>query len=515
MFKETNLFKPKIPSGTAPSTASSVSSTATVSKESEDKKEEALPEEKFYTGSLDLIEDIKKSEYYTIYVPQGHSGQLLSESKSHKIRGLYTDSFSNCNIIIARNSGYVVLIHADLDAINTIDQIKSEIRSFSRDQISMVTRNKDAEMAKFIVRELKILPKNILTVNLEKDGVYLSFSQFEMLKRGQHPHGLIHHPDERRLLSVRKIEQLIGMAAKIEKEKVRKKYLNLFDGRFWQLFLSELKIDNSHTKTQAELKEFKETDTHDDIYGKLLKIAESLQKSIKQYNGVSLEDIVNDVIFYFEDYHHNFSKSDSVFKTNLLSAIQKNKERRGSLDETYIEKITGYAAATGNFDRLLIEIEEYRTKGTDTPFKQSFFEVYDPLYSEYQRLDFYEKYRTFHQAQFANIVKIFNAADQAWISKNFAAAAELYQDFIMKCSPFCLENAKEIRKAYFKRGVSLLGSKKYEDAHASLQVSLDLLNLVQPPDESERTLILKKMEAVKEEMSRIDAEENVLKCGSK
>ena len=119
-------------------------------------------------------------------------------------------------------------------------------------------------------------------------GIYVSFEQSKKNKihpnissfsYPQTPEELIHHPKELQLITVQKIEQVIGIHDRMLKffkgfkNFAPLKQICIFDGYTWVTpHHSELIIDVSDEKTKEEMAKFKTDDTYFWIQHKMKKI---------------------------------------------------------------------------------------------------------------------------------------------------------------------------------------------------------------------------------------------------
>lgn len=470
--------------------------------------------------SIEDIKSLSQLEYFTAYVPQGRSGRLHSATKAHKVTGLYTNNFSSCNIIIGVGKEKITLIHADQAAISNFVQIKQELAWVgSPDEITTIIlfREQGKILTKMCIKEINKKNLKLIPVPAQCDGVYVSLDVQKESPTRKHEHvtlyethytfpGLIHHPREQEFLAVRKIEQIIGMEALKKTGTCKEKYLNIFDGRSWEpLHPNEYKIDSSHPLTQKELKKFKPTDNVLDMYDNLYKIIKSSGQFMSSTGQLESEaktpseDIhfYQDIVFHIEGYLNVFN-AELIFKKNLRDLLDPSKRGNIYQVEKYptesdkkscIKLLNLTKISEQNIESIFNQVGEYQKDITKTAFKEYFFKQYKDFHTEYCNRNRYRELKILQKEKIDQALTKYKKAEELFLAKKYPSAANLFMEFICECSPFCIKDWSEFRKAHFKCGVSLLNNKDYEGAESFLSSSKNLLLFVQHPDKREKEQI--------------------------
>lgn len=453
------------------------------------------------------LKSLREAKSFIVYVPQGQSGRIYLSTLDYGVSGLYTDSFSTCNIIIGvdQSKSMCVLIHADIAAIQDIDQIRNELSSLGDDpKVWMYFRQKyDMQQWQECLKKLKQFKIQRIPVAPEQDGIFINYSNEKisvtMCGESKLPLPLIHHPQEHRLLSVRKIEQIIGIHAKQSQKSLTRKYLNIYDKRYWEAFHTEFFIDQSHHLTKKELALFENSDDILQISSKLNSIVENL-KHKKILVCDDIKNMVTDVSFYLQNYLSDFN-AKLILKRNLGNLL--NVEHPANIyelekdaspeDKKFCDKLF---QLTQNHDDNIVQIHQevitYRTPKPGkklTKFVITLLQNYDGFYQAYERWMKYHVCLQFYKEKLVSVRHKFQTAERLYDEKKYESAANLYKEFLKECAPFCEKNDNDIRKGYFKCGMCFLNLNKPKDADFFINSSKALLNLVKTPSSHEKLQI--------------------------
>lgn len=336
-----------------------------------------------------------------IHIPQGRGGRLM---KAKEATALYTWGFSSCNIIAVIGTEKLVLIHAD--TLTDPDAIKDEILWVGEDsEVVFIFREKFRKaLAEVLLPKLKrLLPEkkiNVKKMDDAHDGVLVSFHMYsdsdlnphvKKFPCSQHPQRLFRHEKEQTFLAVQKIEQLVGLNARIYTGKTLRKRFIIFNGNNWEAISEgELKIFDSHPATKEELNFFSAADSYFTLMHKLAGLAESLKGRI-QY-GEELKDIVMPIAFYLEGYLNNYNPL-LLLKRNLLHLLDKKDD--GSIfsiekpvtreDNNVCEHLNVVLRKPQVMPEEVQNIfYAYREKAPENPFKKQLVEEFNTFYQHYQ-----------------------------------------------------------------------------------------------------------------------------------
>ncbi len=416
----------------------------------------------------------------------------MKATLAYGIDGLYTNGFSICNIIAVIGQDKLVLVHADQltnpaaikDEVEWVDEPNELILIFREKWQNVLTTQMFRQLAKLLPNK-KI---NLVKMDDEHDGVYLSFHASSAntlhpnIKKYPihiHPDNLLRHPLEQLFLAVQKIEQIIGLRAKTETQRVRKKYLNIFDGRAWEpVGSNELMIDDSDDTTKKEIAFIKPHDSYIVIIGKLAGIAQSYHDIIKCVEDI--KQFVQPIGFHLEGYLNNFDAL-KLFKRNLFQLTNENDknsifrlEQPGSNEDKEI--VVGLQAALANpsstantFEKLLIP---YKQEAPETPFKTQLTNEYTNFHKHYDERMIYTSQKEEYRAYLKKAVKHCKAAIETYQSNRFSGATNLFLEGLKLCTYCCLRIQDSLAKSYYNTGRALYQVQEYQKAKFFLNIAL-------------------------------------------
>lgn len=293
-----------------------------------------------------------------VYVPQGRSAVLSTESLSKGFMGLFTDGFSTCCILVIIGNKAIVLAH--IDAQMYPDEIQSDLEAAGNNGEALLLYRPEGA---FNAARIDELFTEFPQFNYQQQEVpsFLSGKYIFLVKdeyscadkppyhcyqidydNNQRPENLVHHPEEDAYVRLRKIQQIIGL-----QEKIGRRYLSytphyLFNIDGWTNFYSdELKLDTSNPLTQKEFACFHKDMLPDEIQEELVKI---LKNSF--YTGIPIDDDIGElagaVVPYLQSYlieHAVEPKKQYLIATvsdkpHSLLASDKLKLKRGIDDQS-------------------------------------------------------------------------------------------------------------------------------------------------------------------------------------
>ena len=428
-----------------------------------------------------------------IYVPQGYCAKFMDATNPYGLNGLYTDSFSSCNIVVCIGKKQISLAHFDFQNSTKTIQQQIELTSDPSCKVIILYRQSGDIIKKELLEYLgKKMPSQIVIskqMDDQHEGIYVSLNSASIgvpmddvhpgIKKfpiGERPEGLIHHPQEQQLLAVRKIEQLIGLRARYKTEETRKKLFLIFDGICWEpLDKAELSVDVSHNSTREEMEFFSKEDPFITITGKLAEIV----KKIKAEGFIALnpwQKVAMSIASHLEGYLNDYDY-ELLFKRNLGNAINSdliNKEQSLPQDKIFQKKLNETLAKPYPiFEETRSLLVDYM-KTPPTAFKKQFLSEYKIFRKHYEERKYYAN--AHHgRLQIKEEAKRVNAkAISAYKEENYSEAFQLFSQVLTGFTQVCLKSNPELASVFFNLGKCLLKAAKFESAIFFLRSSLIL-----------------------------------------
>jgi hypothetical protein len=397
-------------------------------------------------------------DYHIVHVPQGRGARLGMPKEVTGIKGLYTDGFSSCMVILAVTQHKAVLIHADFRT--SIDKIVEELKWVDgAASIAVFYREAYRHLnAEHLIASLKTAmpakPINEYKVPDAEDGILVSFFEragkngirVHRLPVGKKPDHLIYHPKEQLFLAAQKAEQIIGLRNIHATKQIVVKDVCIFDAFLWA-YIDErdLHVRQDNPLTKEEMQQFKAEDDYVMIASKLKAIVQEA-KQVGITIGESDETFVMPVAFWLEGLFHGFD-ADMLFRRNISALLDKS--RPNSLYKLNQPENEQDAAAAEKLFKLttsepaenwLLRCKELMDKYAVAP--QSEFKKY--LLSEFRIFQRHHQERcVYRDASLANehhikrAKKIAGGGVKSMRKKNYGAAKNLFSEALRHCLLSC------------------------------------------------------------------------------
>ncbi len=426
----------------------------------------------------------------TIYVPQGYCARMISATKSYGIGGLYTDSFSTCNILACISEDKIILAHVDYPTLMFWNNnLKEEIKSIKNlEKIVIISREHENtlknELVKFIcsfVSKQKVIGKEI---DINHDGIYISFNKES--SNDIHPNikiypignreglELIHHPDEQKFLSVQKIQQIIGVNAKFITKQAKNKNFYIFDGRAWEpMDEAELEVDVSHPLTKEEMNSISKEEPYIVIAGRAAGIVEHLKNRIPY--TTSSQELGIQVAFYLEGYLNNYDYV-LLFNRNLKDTINSSHNcPRSKEDKIFKDNINQAVNQGGDtFNEVQSLCKLYEDNSPDTDFKKNVMEEITTFSRHYQERKYYDCLKQEYKEIEKQALLLSKNSSILYKQGNFAEAAQTLVKSITLYTYCSSKDHPSLATLYFNCGKAYQQQGQYEPAAFFLETSLIL-----------------------------------------
>ncbi len=440
-----------------------------------------------------------------IHVPQGYSARLAQESQEYYSTGMYTDRFSSCNIVVCydEQSQKMVLMHVDTEVINSQAQTAKILEQIkwvgSNCKVKIFYRTKESAKhdagcdGEFIhARLIELLAPTQISlestvVQEEEYGILVFFDDnadnkfaHKILKKDDSLGELAHHPQEQKLLNVRKIHQLIGMRAKAVAASQGayndpSTTFSLFDGCMWlPLANHELQVDTSHPITAAEMNSF----GREYSWIMVAREAAGISSMLREHMPVLKADfemgceVSGDLEWYFTQ------DPELLLRRNLLDVLNDSGYAVpvSSADKNFFQKCTDALKKHPlPLDEIKTLLDEYcDEKSQSTQFKEIIIADFPAQLKRYYDrkyyVDMHQRYdHTISQAKLQALVGI-----KAYRSKNYQEAATHFFAAIKMLALCTLKSNPDLAAAYFNYGRSLQQLGEYQRAAIFLEQSMQL-----------------------------------------
>ncbi len=418
-----------------------------------------------------------------IHVPQGYSARIIKNLIHGEISGLYTEGFSSCNIVACFSKEKMILMHVDFAAAHKLAQELEWVDG--KRTIVIIYRENSVPgtiLNKLILNTYLRLKRSddqiqSKSVRASISNVFIAFNLqgFENVPiirfLSSQPENLIRHPQEQQLLTIQKIEQIVGLQAKIDVQASHNKKINIFDGIAWETMGSnELKININNPKTQDEMSQFGKHETLLALAGKLRDVSLNLTVPI-----MIEESGYIDVASYLEQYLSNYDYN-LLFKRNLkdlfTSEFHKPITKIDKQFNNEMKQITNkdgdiFAEVTEKINTLILST--YKNE-----YQKSIISEYNMFASYYkERKSYCDLTQNYNQLkQKAALVN--KSARQHYIDKNYSAAAEIFFQAIIILTLCSIKDDPSLATSYYNYGKSLYNDQKHSAAEYALSISLEL-----------------------------------------
>ncbi len=433
-----------------------------------------------------------------INVPQGYSARLIADDCTHfDIKGLYTEGFSTCNIVICVGNNRIVLFHVDAKMIYDFPKIKKEIDWVDEpNQLIVLARGTSPlrdRLSQLIAKDFPEKKLQWKTVGEEHDGVSVSFAksphnqlhfQVSLYLPETRPANLCRHPEEKRLLAVQKIEQFVGAISRARKgvEGFKQgRQCHLFDGKSWEfLDKKHLEIDAPDAETKKEISSFNKNDTIAQTAAKLKVIIDVIEENLG-----FLEDpdtASRHTAEQFENYFNNFTNHGQLFRRNLMDSLdfiwkgcQKKTEDIDRRDICVIEDLYRLLNLEEDvFKKVKSVIEAYESAPGITKFKRFMLVDYRAAAKHYERRQFYAELDTANENLLQKNKQLASRAAVCFKEKDFVSAANFFEGILKNIRGSCTKDSSDLASSYHNLGRSLQQLGHFVKAEKCLSYSLVL-----------------------------------------
>lgn len=412
-----------------------------------------------------------------IYIPQGHSARLTRTSLEHGITSLYTDSFSNCIILACIGQDKLVLMHLDYQTIintQSFGQIRQEIEWVGEPK-SIFIIHRDSPACEVLCDQFsKLWPSErdnlkIVRMDGEHDGVELSFAndadsawhpQIKKHPISISPKGLVHHPEEKAILTVQKIEEIMStLAMSLAGVSLRIKKLSIFDAFSWESIPSDnLVVDTSHPLVKEQMGRIKSTMPAVDIAGIIAGIIMHLQSK----NVTIVEDLAElafSTAYYFQAYSCDYDET-RAFIINIKDLIKMRgpdakipEERKFILTLEKTVEIEPFS-----FTNINAIFEHFKaSSASESQFKKDMLSeltTFTRYYSEFQT---YRQYEVANRAQLEQASKALPSILDMLCASKFYEAYDLSLRVLALCLPVVTKVNEPLMLTFEYLGKSYLG----------------------------------------------------------
>ncbi len=291
----------------------------------------------------------------------------------------------------------------------------------------------------------------------------------------ERPNNLIHHPQEQQLSATQKIEQIIGVVARVKTGTKKSKQLCIFDGHHWSAMgEKDLSVDTSHTYTKNQMNFFKESDTYVIIIQKLLGIIEDAKKH-KVKLGMEEKELSASIAFYLEGYLNNYD-SELIFRRNFkdtltvelnIPELKEDKEFKRTI-LSLLEIKEKY------FKDFEVVIEEYKKTAPETFLKKNILGEYSYQSKQYRDNKLYEDLATKRKQEIARAVNRNAKAKLDFQAKKYKAANALFFDVLKILTFNCVKSDPSLATVYYNIGRVFQMLSQLEEAKSFLETALYL-----------------------------------------
>lgn len=439
-----------------------------------------------------------------VYVPQGYAAKYVKSTAALDIQGLYADGFSSCNIIAYISNNTLLLAHIDFQTLPNLQKIKESIQSLANPngELVLIFRNDTGEHLKDPISEYfkNTMPHQMVTkielADEKRDGIYISFNadsenqlhpNIKIFPSGERPNGLIHHPEERQFLSVQKIEQMVGLRARVTTGRSREKKLFIFDGVAWEhLTDAELKVDESHALTREEMEKFRAESTHVLIAGRLAGLVTHINEMPNIPVSIlgELKDNTLPVSPYIEDYVHNYNH-ELCLKINLKNILSNQYTNSLSCSESDRKFKEAFKKLLNKSRNLFIEtvqlIDSYTQEPSDSEFKTQFLDEYRTISRHYRERKYYDDLTKRYLAARNNALEAMTpVATKSFQDKDYQKARMLFAQVVQDLTSVCFRDDPCLATAYYNYGRSLFFLERYQASEDALTTCLALRTISAP-----------------------------------
>lgn len=475
---------------------------------------EQIDRTKSITAAQSQVESSSSFER-VIYVPQGRCARFVPETTQHGIKGLYTDGFSFCNILVGINhsKSKILLSHIDGQTIFfSPDKIMDELKWLGEDSdIFVFLRENDGESnyEQLANNYQKISRKRLSRIVLDGippvtvSGIYVGFEEengnvdhpnIKRFSSNEGPKGLIHHPKERQFLTVQKVEELIGLRTKTRKLRagipdiVKQKQICVFDGHTWTTpYDQELKVDLSDKLTKQEMDQFIPDYPFFNIQKQVKELIKNIQKEdigvgdhqdsgievsfhmecyLNSDSKMSCEAIlirnIEDEMAGFECYSKN-TKEEDTYKSELKLCLEKLK-KAGQLEPAEQER---------TIERLKALIQKDHTNGYIRDVsREAFKHLY--YFDERKR---YQRIETERKIMFEKAKEEHLRAITLYKAREFDKAHPVFLQAIKQLIQTVSDNDPNLKVICFNFGSNLYEMCYFREAYYFLNLALKLKNL--------------------------------------
>ena len=426
-----------------------------------------------------------------LYVPQGFGAKLLRiESKRYGISGLFTDNFSSCNILIVSSKNVLKLMHIDTNVLNNdkmFQQVISEINSVVEKprHVLVAFRNvetgggRNVNLFLEFKLELEIPLQEITEIEIDDftQGFAVEFSDETAAHYPKiqtfptRPGGLLHHPQEQILVTIQKMEQVIGQAARKMSQLSKAKRLCLFDSGWHVLGDNELKLDISHPLTKLEIGLFQACDSYLDIV-RLLK--EFILQSNVLYELPDLNYILAFLAPHFEDFLKGYNH-EPIYKRNIKLLMTLDRcHSHSNTDLEFKEQILNLIENKheGVFEQVEKILDDYKSEKKMTDYKEIVLDGFETYKSHFQSRKYYSDYRKEIAEQKQEAERLHVQAMTAYKMKAYSQAEELFLSVLRICMHYSTKSESCFSTAFFNYGQTMAKQNRHKEAIEFLSTAL-------------------------------------------
>jgi len=426
-----------------------------------------------------------------IHIPQGKCGRFSRSTKDYlDIDGLHTDEFSTCNILLFIGQDKFSLAHVDarvhLDVEQEIQWVghPNKIIIISRpEEVSQIIQKQIVNTLNkanlFNIEKINIAEENeTVIVRLPKCQENVINPQIECLPIAKAPEDLLHHPLEEKFQIIQKIEQVIGIQALQETQKINKTRV-IFDGATWQpIPQSELEIDSSHPSTKVEMQGLQSKRKFIDIAVETFKVINKNHVTGKVPFKGDMQKTATNIAVHLESYLNKGVDAEAIMLNNLKELIDDYKpvaKEDSQFKANFKKQLSEKNITVDALNQMVTKFEKELPKSLNTHFKDNFFDMFEMLNTHYHARIKYQKLNTANAALKQQLRPNNTAAKQHLDNQQYQEALNLFSQGVHNTTSCCLANAPEIAMAHYNYGKTLYKQNQYEKALFFLTTAANLV----------------------------------------
>lgn len=366
-----------------------------------------------------------------IYIPQGRGGEIDLQTQNTGIKGLYTDGFSTCLILVARSATKAALFHIDSATHPNplLDYLKSHAFTqydfYYRKEYDYVVGQQyvgffetDAVLCRRPITQHGLNAKDN-TMGISVECVTHSPNPFVCKTYNDTLSQVLYHPQAIELETVQKIEGLVGLHARVITRTMKAKQLLVFaDTHFKPVPKDELNPDQSHPLTQNEMQSFRKEDHTLGLAQKIHTITVKAQAVADIPIAGSLNTHSKECAYMLGYYLNDYNPYTCLLlDLNEFSTLPTLEEAAfipmdvlevffptHPADQTFMRDLKALSSSQSNeaqhVQAIKMRVREYRASTHETPYKK------DMLIQLKHVLEFYDERTMAHEARAKQALKL-------------------------------------------------------------------------------------------------------------